>query len=111
MRGLLQYPWPGNVRELENEIQRWVALCEETVTPDDLSPQIAGSGEADGLDPDDLRIREHTERLERSLVARALSRTEGNLTQAAKLLGLSRYGLPEEDQAARRAGAGGSRGG
>ncbi|MGB1700059.1 MAG: sigma-54 interaction domain-containing protein, partial [Nannocystaceae bacterium] len=95
-RRLIQYPWPGNVRELENEVQRWVALCEDTVTPRDLSPAIEGHGEGHGLDPDDLRIRAHTEHLERTLIERALARTGGNLTHAAKLLGLSRYGLQKK---------------
>lgn len=96
VRQLVQYPWPGNVRELENEVQRWVALCDDTVTPRDLSPNIEGCGEGRGLDPDDLRIRSHTEHLERTLIERALARTEGNLTHAAKLLGLSRYGLQKK---------------
>ena len=77
-------------------MQRWVALCEDTVTPRDLSPAIEGHGEGHGLDPDDLRIRAHTEHLERTLIERALARTGGNLTHAAKLLGLSRYGLQKK---------------
>jgi DNA-binding NtrC family response regulator len=95
-RRLVHYPWPGNVRELENEVQRWIALCENAVTPRDLSPHIEGHGEGHGLDPDDLRIRAHTEHLERTLIERALDRTDGNLTHAAKLLGLSRYGLQKK---------------
>lgn len=37
---LLRYPWPGNVRELENEVKRMVALGEQVLTLDILSPQI-----------------------------------------------------------------------
>ncbi len=95
LRKLTCYPWPGNVRELENEVQRWLALCEERVMPDDLSPAIEGSL-ADIEDPDDLELRPRVERLERELIARAMERTGGNQTQAAQLLGLSRYGLQKK---------------
>ncbi|MFO7567135.1 MAG: sigma 54-interacting transcriptional regulator [Enhygromyxa sp.] len=95
LRKLTRYPWPGNVRELENEVQRWLALCEDRVMPDDLSPAIEGSL-ADIEDPDDLELRPRVDRLERELIARAMARTGGNQTQAAQLLGLSRYGLQKK---------------
>ena len=94
LRALRTYAWPGNVRELENEVQRWVALCEGTVVEHDLSPAIRGR--SDELDPDDLQIRPRVDRLERELIARALERTEGNQTKAAELLGLSRFGLQKK---------------
>jgi transcriptional regulator with GAF, ATPase, and Fis domain/tetratricopeptide (TPR) repeat protein len=96
MRALCSYAWPGNVRELENEVQRWLALCEGNVDTDDLSPGIGGSAEDPGVDPDDLRIRPRVDRLERDLIGRALERTGNNQTQAAQLLGLSRYGLQKK---------------
>ncbi|PRQ09276.1 sigma 54-interacting transcriptional regulator [Enhygromyxa salina] len=97
LRKLVRYPWPGNVRELENEVQRWLALCEERVMPDDLSPAIEGSGGAGEVeDPDDLELRPRVERLERELIARAMERTGNNQTQSAQLLGLSRYGLQKK---------------
>ncbi|PRP91070.1 Transcriptional regulatory protein ZraR [Enhygromyxa salina] len=95
LRKLTRYPWPGNVRELENEVQRWLALCEDRVMPDDLSPAIEGSS-VDVEDPDDLELRPRIDRLERELIARAMERTRGNQTQAAQLLGLSRYGLQKK---------------
>jgi transcriptional regulator with GAF, ATPase, and Fis domain len=95
MRQLMRYPWPGNVRELENEVQRWIALVEDKVRPDDLARAIAGAqGEVD--DPDDLALKPRVDRLERELIARALDRTGGNQTHAAELLGLSRYGLQKK---------------
>jgi transcriptional regulator with GAF, ATPase, and Fis domain len=94
VRALQGYAWPGNVRELENEVQRWVALCDGRVTPEDLSPAIRGADPA--VDPDDLRIRPRVERLERDLIARALDRARGNQTRAAELLGLSRFGLQKK---------------
>ena len=95
LRKLTCYPWPGNVRELENEVQRWLALCEHRVMPDDLSPAIEGSS-TDVEDPDDLELRPRVDRLERELIRRAMERTGNNQTQAAQLLGLSRYGLQKK---------------
>ena len=95
-RRLQDHPWPGNVRELENEIQRWVALAADTVTPSDLSLAIGRAGS--GAQPDDanLDLRVHVDRLESRLIVEALERTQGNQTQAATLLGLSRYGLQKK---------------
>lgn len=95
LRRLTRYPWPGNVRELENEVQRWLALCEDRVVPDDLSPAIEGS-EVSVEDPDDLELRPRIVRLERELIGRAMERSGGNQTRAAQLLGLSRYGLQKK---------------
>jgi transcriptional regulator with GAF, ATPase, and Fis domain len=95
LRKLVRYPWPGNVRELENEVQRWLALCEDKVLPEDLSPAIDGS-DAEVEDPDDLELRPRVDRLERELINRAMERTGGNQTQAAQLLGLSRFGLQKK---------------
>jgi transcriptional regulator with GAF, ATPase, and Fis domain len=94
MRALQGYAWPGNVRELENEVQRWIALVDGPVRPEDLSPGIRGADPA--VDPDDLRIRPRVERLERDLITRALERARGNQTRAADLLGLSRFGLQKK---------------
>ena len=101
MAQLAEYEWPGNVRELENEVQRWVALCEGEVGPDDLSiaPPRGGIGMAtDDAAPedDDLQIRPRVDKLERALIARAMDRTSGNQTKAAELLGLSRFGLQKK---------------
>jgi two-component system NtrC family response regulator len=79
------HPWPGNVRELENRVKRAVIMAEENrITPADL----------DLVEPDELpevlnlaRAREEAERRE---IPRALSRVDGNITRAAKLLGISR---------------------
>ncbi len=95
LRKLTQYAWPGNIRELENEVRRWLVLCEDRVMPANLSPAIEGS-EAEAEDPDDLELRPRVDRLERRLIARAMERSAGNQTRAALLLGLSRYGLQKK---------------
>jgi serine/threonine-protein kinase PknK len=92
---LAAYRWPGNVRELENEIQRALALGGETLGPEDLSaglraavPAVLPTSAPAGLD-----LKEHVEALERELLHQALLQAGHNQTQAAKLLGLSRFGL------------------
>ena len=92
MDRLLAYAWPGNVRQLENEVRRALLLSDGVIDVDQLSPEIAGEGggapRATGLD-----LRARIDQLERDLVAEAMDRTGGNQTHAAKLLGVSRFGL------------------
>ncbi|AUX31606.1 MULTISPECIES: sigma 54-interacting transcriptional regulator [Sorangium] len=92
MDRLSAYGWPGNVRQLENEIRRAIVLCDGTIDREHLSPDIAHGG---GAAPRELglNVRARIDALETELVRDALERTRGNQTQAAKLLGLSRFGL------------------
>jgi DNA-binding NtrC family response regulator len=93
MDALSAYRWPGNIRQLENEVRRALVLADEIVTPDVLSPDIAPreGGEVPAIDG--LNLRGRVDALESELVRAALSRTLGNQTRAAELLGLSRFGL------------------
>jgi transcriptional regulator with GAF, ATPase, and Fis domain len=94
---LVGYRWPGNVRELENEIARGASLGGEVISVEDLSPQVAAGDPAAALEsPDDLTLKQRVERLERTLLREALHRSGGNQTQAARLLGLSRFGLQKK---------------
>ncbi|WP_437602729.1 sigma 54-interacting transcriptional regulator [Sorangium sp. So ce590] len=92
MDRLSTHGWPGNVRQLENEIRRAIVLCDGTIDREHLSPEIAQGG---GAAPRELglNVRGRIDALETELVRDALERTRGNQTQAAKLLGLSRFGL------------------
>ncbi|MEP7125081.1 MAG: sigma 54-interacting transcriptional regulator, partial [Byssovorax sp.] len=92
MDRLVAFAWPGNVRQLENEIRRCLVLSDGTIDEDHLSPEIAG-GPAPGARDTGLNVRGRIDALEVTLVREALDRTQGNQTQAAKLLGLSRFGL------------------
>jgi transcriptional regulator with GAF, ATPase, and Fis domain len=112
MELLQAHAWPGNVRELENEVQRWTALVEQVVGPDDLSPVMTrvralgpSAGRQPPLDrssvlgdgsPAALHLRTRVDELERELCRAALGETRGNQTQAAALLGLSRFGLQKK---------------
>jgi two-component system, NtrC family, response regulator len=77
--------WPGNVRELENRIKRAVIMAEGAfVTEDDLD---FGEGNLDDLQ---LNLKAAREAADRKAITRAVARTEGNISSAAKLLGVSR---------------------
>ncbi|WP_437281811.1 sigma 54-interacting transcriptional regulator [Sorangium sp. So ce375] len=92
MERLSAYGWPGNVRQLENEIRRAIVLCDGTIDREHLSPEIVQGGSAAPRELG-LNVRARIDALETELVRDALERTRGNQTQAAKLLGLSRFGL------------------
>ncbi len=79
------YPWPGNVREMENVIKRAVIMAE--------SGQISALDlglKADAGESQPLNLRQVRDEAERRAVVRALGRTNGNIVQAAELLGVSR---------------------
>jgi two-component system response regulator AtoC len=93
MRTLMDYAWPGNVRELENVIERALVLSagptiEREHLSDIISPVSAAQPEVD-----DFSVKRQTEALERTLIRRALERTNGNRTRAAQLLDLSHRAL------------------
>ena len=87
MRALQSNPWPGNVRELDHVLERAVLLAQgEAVSAADVSLRPAHDGPA--------RLEEmNLEEVERLLVQKALERFQGNVTEAAHFLGLSRSGL------------------
>jgi DNA-binding NtrC family response regulator len=93
---LVAYDWPGNVRQLESVVERALLLAEnETIQKDDLPAEIragvSGSRGLLGLDIPDSGI--DLQAVERSLVLRAIEKAGGNLSRAARLLGLSRHAL------------------
>jgi len=84
MEQLTAYHWPGNVRELANVIERAVVLgSEPTVNLADLPNRIAAGAAADTLS-----YREAVTTARKDVVLKALSRTQGNRSAAAKMLGL-----------------------
>ena len=96
MRLLLAYSWPGNIRELENVIERGVILSDgATITADCLSPALqapAGSG-GDLSGGENLSIKKAEDAIERDLIRKALIKTGGNRTQAARILEISHRSL------------------
>jgi two-component system response regulator AtoC len=96
LRVLLRYAFPGNVRELENMLERAVVLADgELLTEADLPDYVSGQGDpvAAVLDSGELSIKRTTRFVEETLIRKALDRTQGNRTQAAKLLEISHRAL------------------
>jgi DNA-binding NtrC family response regulator len=84
---MLQHRWPGNVRELRNRLQRAHLLCRDgQIKPVDLdlAAAVAGNGNAAG----DARAA-----LTATALERVLSRHDGNVSRAARELGMSRQAL------------------
>jgi two-component system response regulator AtoC len=99
MNRLMQYPWKGNVRELENCIERSLILSEgDVIDVSSLPSALRGlSGDVEitttAIDDDEISIKKVTQEIEITLINRALERTNGNRTQAAKLLEISHRAL------------------
>jgi DNA-binding NtrC family response regulator len=92
------FSWPGNVRQLRNEIQRAVAMATPggVVTPDLLSPVFAGDSAETPVPRrarNNVTLAAAVERVEREMIAAALERSQGNISQTARALGLTRRGL------------------
>lgn len=87
MQQMMQYSWPGNVRELEHSIERALLLC----SGDEIElANLAISGTRPGaISLENLSIDE----MEAVLIRKVLRRCDGNISQAAETLGLSRAAL------------------
>jgi two-component system NtrC family response regulator len=85
IRAIQAHRWPGNVRELENRIKGAVIMSEgSVVTANDLGLQDPGD------DPNYLNLRVARQRAEAQAVRQSLAVAGGNLSRAAKLLGVTR---------------------
>ncbi len=86
---LLEYPWPGNIRELKNVIESTILVSEgEYLTLGDMPMHLQqfASNHREEIGSNALR---RIEDVEKDLIARALEKSEGNKTRAAKILGIS----------------------
>ena len=120
LAALERHPWPGNVRELENVVQRSLVMAKgDVILLGNLPPEIATPGSsgavrlsaiaaasAESSEPDVAalvrqlfawargnRTLKVIPAVERELIIQALSETQGNQVQAAKLLGITRATL------------------
>jgi DNA-binding NtrC family response regulator/tetratricopeptide (TPR) repeat protein len=108
---LMVSDWPGNVRQLCNEIQRIVARAEDAtvITPEHLSPELkrtaapvappgatsdaAARASVANIAGHHTTLADAQAELERQMIATALRRHNGNISRAARELGLTRRGL------------------
>lgn len=90
---ICNHPWPGNVRELEGRVKRAVIMAEtKRISSRDLDLEKAAG------DKRDFNLRKQVEDLQKRLVVEAIAYADGNISKAAKLLGISRphlYSLME----------------
>lgn len=118
---LMVSEWPGNVRQLCNELQRVVARAEDStlITPEHLSPELQrvdaaattatanatmpaqapasvtqiGASAAPRISTSGMTLTDAIEELERQIIAEVMCRLGGNVSRAARELGISRRGL------------------
>jgi DNA-binding NtrC family response regulator len=87
LQALLDHPWPGNIRELDHAVERGVLMAQTTaIRPRDLGLRLDKDATS--------RIEEMSlEDVEGFLIKKAMARFDGNVSQAARALGLSRSAL------------------
>lgn len=110
LEALERYQWPGNIRQLENELQRAVLMAgvEGSISVECLSPAVVAAGAAGpvsaggvevatcggiGAGGEVRRLKDVLEEVERNLIDAALARCNGNKSEAARQLGISRSNL------------------
>jgi two-component system response regulator AtoC len=110
LEALMNYKWYGNVRELENTIERAIVLADrENIEIENLPLEIQNFQEEIPMEPlaeEEYSIKKSSRFLEMNLIKKALKKTKGNHTHAAKLLEISHrallykikeYGIIEDD--------------
>ena len=84
---LTQYDWPGNIRELENAMERAVVIgSSDRISAEDLPETILDSAKSAGAAP--AKYHEAVRNLKKQLILNALDQGAGNVTEAAKILGV-----------------------
>jgi len=99
LKMLLDYNWPGNVRELENAIERAIITCKTLILSDDDFMFLKKQDDRNGRNgatsrsplsiPPDMNLGE----LEQEAIVLTLKRTDGNIREAASILGIDRSTL------------------
>jgi DNA-binding NtrC family response regulator len=92
---LLGYAWPGNVRELKNVMERGVILCQENILKPDHLP-IELKKETEPAASNDFLGKISLGEMEKRHILEVLKRVDGNKSQAAKVLDISRSTLREK---------------
>ncbi|MBM79215.1 MAG: sigma-54-dependent Fis family transcriptional regulator [Planctomycetaceae bacterium] len=91
---LQAHPWPGNIRELRNLMERVAFLCQgERVESHDLAFILSPERDSAIDMSADVGLTEATRRFQQEFIRRGIKRVKGNMSEAAKLLGLHRSNL------------------
>ncbi len=99
LKRLAEHPWPGNVRELRHVVRRLVYLCPagQAIDSKHVAEAVTAiqsdAAPSEGFELGVTRLEEYLSGHERVILEQALQKTEGNQTQAARLLGISRNNL------------------
>jgi two-component system response regulator AtoC len=96
LRRVLEHDWKGNIRELENAIERSVILSEKNRIELSALPSLVrelNSATTEGGDSDEYSLKKLSRIMEEQMIRKALERTNGNRTHAAKLLEISHPAL------------------
>lgn len=89
---LMSHPWHGNVRELQHCMERSIVMSGKPVlTADDIA--LSDTSLEKGESRTEQAVPLNLEELERQAIRRAVAMSNGNLTQAAELLGITRFAL------------------
>jgi DNA-binding NtrC family response regulator len=89
---LMGYDWPGNIREFENVIERAAVLCDDACIRSPDLP-VFGSVPSVADSPDSMDLTTTLENVEKDLLEKAMGKTHGVKTEAAKLLGIKTSAL------------------
>jgi DNA-binding NtrC family response regulator len=90
LKVLLAYRWPGNVRQLRNALETATLVCSgDTIEPGDLPPEVTQAVlPPSAAEPIPLPASRTLTEIERDAIRDALAKTDGNKTQASKMLGI-----------------------
>jgi two-component system, NtrC family, response regulator HydG len=90
LKKLNQYQWPGNVRELQHAIERAVIMCDgSSLGSEDFILSAERKNSGGGFDMDSYNLDE----IEKTIINKVMKQNQGNVTQAASQLGLTRTSL------------------
>lgn len=90
LKRLQKHDWPGNIRELQHAVERAVILSDSIILePQDFFMDETGDKKEDNFSPDNMNLEE----VEKILIRKVIDKHGGNISRAAKELGLTRASL------------------
>lgn len=99
-QALRAYHWPGNIRELQNLVERMVILSDgQQISTADLPPNLLAPSPLPAVRPGSKTLQEVREAAERNYIEHCLAAAGGNVSQAARLLGMERTNLHKKMKA------------